>query len=123
MENIILESSNQLLISFSLFISYLISLSLNFEIITLLLFVVIVLVNVFLFVYIIFFSNRDSKKSYLLKKSYNDYKENTKNLTKSELEKLFKNPKFIELYKERGPDTTKWCWQNKENRENNSEIS
>lgn len=50
-----------------------------------------------------FVSNRSSTKR--------EYENETKQTTLNELEKLRKNPKFIEMYNQKGPNPDNWNWQ------------
>ncbi len=101
--------NNQLLISIITFFIFIIKITLNLKALIEISFIFILAINAVYLINLLFSSsNRITKKSYLLKQSYKEYLENSKKLTKEELEKLFKNEKFINLYNERGSDPTKW---------------
>ena len=45
---------------------------------------------------------------------------NSKETTTYNLKKLFRNPKFIAMYKEKGSKLENWCWQSRVRLENSN---
>lgn len=70
-----------------------------------------ILNSIFIFMKILLKSNWNNKINGNKKLTLDEYAAITKETTKIERQKLFSNPKFIEMINKKGNDERKWNWQ------------